>query len=107
MHELCDWEEDMDRMLMMLPIVGTVFKKTFYSNADEKIKSYLISPKNLVVNYWARTLEDAERVSEIIEMPKRILQERKNQKIFLDKELPDPTSNQFVNLPLINYNVSD
>lgn len=107
MHELCDWEEDMDRMLMMLPIVGTVFKKTFYSNADEKIKSYLISPKNLVVNYWARTLEDAERVSEIIEMPKRILQERKNQKIFLDKELPDPTSNQFVNLPLSNYNVSD
>jgi chaperonin GroES len=107
MHQLDNWEEDMDKLLMMLPIVGTVFKKTYYCTADENVKSYLISPKNLVVNYWARDLENAERVSEVIEMPKRIFVERKKQEIFLDVDLPDPTSNQFVTVPLTNYNVSD
>ena len=37
LHEMNDWEEDMDKMLMMLPIVGTVFKKTFYSKATNKV----------------------------------------------------------------------
>ena len=87
LHEMKGWEEDMDKLLMMLPIVGTVFKKTWYDPSQEKIKSCLVGPKNLVVNYWATSLCDAERVSEIIEMSPRILKERKLQGIFLDVDL--------------------
>lgn len=107
MYDMQDWEEDMDKLLMMLPIIGTVFKKTYYDVACEKIKSYLVSPKDLVVNYWARTLEEAERISEVIEMPKRILIERQKQELFLTEELPDPSPNQFTTLPIDNYNVTD
>lgn len=92
MHEMETWEEDMDKMLMMLPIVGTMFKKTYWDSSEKKIKSCLILPKNLVVNYWARSLEEAERVSEIIEMSKRLVEERKRQGIFLDVDLGDPQS---------------
>lgn len=91
MKEIKGWEEDMDKLLMMLPICGTVFKKTFFSKVENRICSYLINPKSLVVNYWARSLENAERVSEIIEMSQRVYQERVKQGLFLEVKLDKPT----------------
>lgn len=90
MHEMDNWDEEMDKMLMMLPIVGTMFKKTFYDKSQDKIVSKLVLPKNLVVNYWTRSLDDTERISEIIEMSPRLLKERQNQKIFLPVDLGTP-----------------
>jgi chaperonin GroES len=87
MHEIGGWEEDMDKMLMQLPIVGTVFKKTWYNKNKDIICSKSILPKNVVVNYWAKNLEDAERISEIIWMSPRILKEYQNQEIFRDVDL--------------------
>lgn len=92
MHEMVCWDEDMDKLLMMLPIIGTVFKKTYWDGGSKSIKSDLILPKNLVVNNWAQSLEKAERVSEIIEMSQRIFEERKRQEIFLDIDLGAPTN---------------
>lgn len=90
LHQMRDWEEDMDKLLMMLPIVGTVFKKTYFDPSEGEVKSCLISPKNLVVNYWATSLECAERVSEIMEMSPRLVEERIRQGIFIDAELGKP-----------------
>jgi chaperonin GroES len=87
MHDMHKWEEDMDKLLMMLPIVGTVFKKTFYDANKEKIKSCLIGPKDLVVDYWAHSLEEAERVSEIMAMTPRQLKERQRKGLFRDVDL--------------------
>ena len=89
MHEMDGWEEDMDKMLMMLPVVGTVFKKTFYDKADDRIVSKCVLPQNIVVNYWTKNLEDCERISEIIEISPRKLKERQLQKIYLDVDLGD------------------
>lgn len=90
LHQMRDWEEDMDKLLMMLPIVGTVFKKTYFDPSEGEVKSCLISPKNLVVNYWATSLECAERVSEIMEMSPRLVEERIRQGIFIDADLGQP-----------------
>lgn len=90
MYDMCGWEEDMDKLLMMLPIVGTVFKKTWYDKSSDKIKSCLVGPKNIVVDYWAKNLEDTERISEIIEISPRVLKERQLKEIFLDRELSHP-----------------
>ena len=92
MHEMCGWEEDMDKMLMMLPIVGTMFKKTWYDKTEDKIKSKLILPKYLVVNYWTTNLEESERVSEIIHMSPRLLKERQNMGVYDDVDLGDPVA---------------
>jgi chaperonin GroES len=90
MHEMKGWEEDMDKMLIMLPVVGTMFKKTWYDKSEDQIKSKVVLPKNLVVDNWAKSLDDVERISEIIDMSPRVLKERQNQGIFLDVELGDP-----------------
>lgn len=90
MYQIPNWEEDMDRMLMQLPIVGTLFKKTWYDPSEEKIVSKLVLPKSIVVNNWTTSLNDAERISEIILMSKRRLEERIAADIFLDTELGTP-----------------
>lgn len=90
MYEMDNWEEDMDKLLIMLPVVGTMFKKTYWDNLTEKNCSKLVLPKNLVVNYWTKSLDTVERISEIIEMSHRLYQERVNGEIFLDTDLGKP-----------------
>lgn len=92
MHEMYGWEEDMDKMLMMLPIVGTMFKKTWYDKVEDKVKSKLVLPKNIVVNYWTVSLDETERISEVIHMSRRILKEKQNMGIYADVELSDPVA---------------
>lgn len=87
MHEMHGWEEGMDKLLIMLPIVGTIFKKTYWDHVTKKNVSEVILPKNVVVNYWAKSLEIAERISHVIEMSPRILKERQLNGTFLDIDL--------------------
>lgn len=92
MYEMHGWEEDMDKLLIMLPVVGTAFKKTFWDPVTKQNKSKLILPKNLVVNYWTDSLECSERISERIEMSPRVLEERKRAGLFLNRRLGQPTN---------------
>jgi chaperonin GroES len=91
MEEMDGWEEDMDRLLIMLPIVGTMFKKTYWDPIKEVNCSKVVLPKNLVVNYWAKSLREAERVSEILDINPRALKERQQAGIWLDTDLPEPS----------------
>lgn len=96
MQDMYGWEEDMDKLLIMLPILGTMFKKTYWDSLNEENCSHLVMPKNLVVNHWARNLCDAERISEIIEMSPRKLKERQQSGLWLDLDLgraPQPLLN--------------
>ena len=87
MEEMSGWEEDMDKLLIMLPILGTMFKKTYWDSLNEVNCSHLVMPKDLVVNHWARNLCDAERVSEVIEMSPRKVKERQMAGLWLDIDL--------------------
>ena len=89
--EIDNWEEEMDRLLLILPITGTAFKKTWFDSSKQKNASKLVYPTDLVVNYWAKTMEEAERKTEIIPMSKRILKERQLQGLYRECKLPDPT----------------
>lgn len=88
MEKMHDWEDNMDKLLLILPIVGTCFKKTYWDGSAKENCSKLILPKDLVVNYWARDLESAERKTERMEMSPRLVKERQNQGIFRDVTLP-------------------
>lgn len=90
MDQLKYWEEEMDKLLIMLPIVGCMFKKTYFNKEDDVIDSKLILPRNIVVNYWTKRIEDSERVSEIIQLSKRALKEKQLQGIYLDIDLGEP-----------------
>ena len=90
MEQMDRWEEDMDKLLIALPISGTCFKKTYWDSSKQQNCSKLVLPKSLVVNYWTRSLEDAERITEVFYLSKRKVKERQNLGIFIDVELGDP-----------------
>ena len=48
-----NWVDDMDRLLIILPIVGLAYKKTYYSPSQGK-RSDLLSARDVIVNYYAR-----------------------------------------------------
>jgi chaperonin GroES len=100
MHQMEGWEEGMDKMLIQLPIVGTMFKKTYWDSVKKKNCSHVLLPKNVVVNYWATNMCDVERISEIIPMTKRQVKQRKMSKLFLeDVDLGEPPSIPFDSHP--------
>ena len=65
-EEMEEWEEDMDRLLHTLPITGTAFKKTYYDPALGRPVSEFISPKELIINYHAKSLEKAYRKTHVL-----------------------------------------
>jgi len=46
------WEEHEDRGLLVAPIAGCVFKKSYFSNRLGHNVSELVLPRDLVMNYW-------------------------------------------------------
>lgn len=91
LKEMDGWEEDMDKLLMILPIVGMAFKKTYFNSITKRNVSELVLPRNLVVNYWTKNLEEADRISEIIMMPQRVLKSRQMAGIFDKVDLGEPS----------------
>lgn len=91
MEEMDGWEEDTDRLLMILAVAGTVFRKTYYDPVDEKVCSKLVLPRDLVVNYWSRSLEQSFRKTQRLYFTKNDIIERKNKGLYLDIDLPNPT----------------
>jgi chaperonin GroES len=90
MEELEGWEEEMDRLLIMLPIVGVMFKKTYWDPVKEVNCSHLLLPHNLVVDYWAKSLKDAERISEVLEINERVFKEKVQSGVWLDIDIGSP-----------------
>ena len=84
LSEMEDWDEDMDKLLITLPLTGTEFKKTYYNPLLKHNVSKHVFAKDLIVNYWAKSLNTVYRKSEILELTQNDIRERVNKGIFLD-----------------------
>ena len=71
-----DWESEMDKVLITQPIIGCAFKKTYYDPIRRHNISENVLAKDLVVNYWTKSLETASRVTHILQMTKNEIYER-------------------------------
>ena len=89
------WEEDHDKALLALPILGSVFKKSYYCPVKGHNRSKLVLPKNLVVHYYAKSIEDCERKTEIFELFPREVRERELRKLFLENDYGPPSIGDF------------
>jgi len=86
LDEMSSWEEDTDKLCHILPIVGCCFRKTYFDPELGQNVSDLLLAENLVVNYWAKSLERAPRASERIKKyPSEIL-EMERMDLWITKE---------------------
>jgi len=92
MQDIDYWEEDMDKLLLQVSVIGMMHKKTYYCKVTDKIQSTLVYPENFVVDYWTVATDDAERISEILWMSGNKIEEKKRSKEFLDVDLGSPVS---------------
>lgn len=84
LYEMDGWEEDLDTLCFILPIVGVVFKKTYYSELDKKNVSELVHAKDFVVNYYTKNLKKCSRYTHIMYYTTNEIKERQNKGIFIE-----------------------
>lgn len=68
LDEQTEWEPETDAMLHRLPIIGCAFRKSFFDPKLKHNSSLVVAAENLVINYRARSLERAPRVTEIVSL---------------------------------------
>lgn len=85
MEEAPEWEENMDRALLILPILGTVFKKTYFDPIAGRNRHDLVMPKDLVVNYYTDHLDNSPRVTHRIPFSRNEYREKVLRGIYLDE----------------------
>ena len=90
LEEDVDWQDEFDKLLISIPILGCGFKKSYFCpNAGHNI-SENVFPENLVIDYYAKSLESAERITHTIPMSSREVTENKRLGVYLDVDLQEP-----------------
>lgn len=89
LEEMEDWEEEMDRLLFALPILGCMFKKTYFNSVKGVNSSEVVYPKELVVNYWAKNLDEAERITHELKMSENDIYERTAQGLYIEQDFEE------------------
>lgn len=76
------WEPGQDTNLLNLAIVGTTFKKSY--RAAAKNTSELVLAKDLVLDYWAKSVESCPRKTHVIPLSRNDVRERIYDGVFKD-----------------------
>lgn len=82
LYEMEEYEDVFDRLLQILPINGTHFKKNYWSKDRQSPMSEHISSLDVVLPYNTKTLETARRLVHELWLYKDQLEERGEQKIY-------------------------
>jgi len=62
--EIPNWERDMDRLLFIGPIVGTMHKKIWFDPAKDANVSQLCDVGSIIINHGSKTIEQAPCITE-------------------------------------------
>jgi len=94
LEDIDDWRDNLDQLLVSVAVVGSAFKKTFFDGVKNKAASVYVSADDLVVNYAAKSLESAPRVTHILEFKPNDIEERVRSGVFLDKDFGEPDASE-------------
>lgn len=79
-----EWEEQHDKLLLNLSIVGTAFKKSYRNAIEGCNRSDLVLAQDLVLDYYAKSIETCRRKTHIIPLYRNDIYERIEAGIFRD-----------------------
>lgn len=90
-----DWEEQTDKVILCQPIMGSPFKKTYFDPARRTVISEQVRAEDLVIPYYAKSLEDSSRITHVLKLSSNQMYERVGRGLyrdFLDDMIP-PSGN--------------
>ncbi len=80
--ECSPWEEQTDKALLVVSIMGCGFKKTVRDNSRRTNCSDFVMPQDLVVNYYTTDMETCPRASHRFTLTKNELRENINARLY-------------------------
>ncbi len=103
-YQMEEWEEETDSLLLVMPMMGSAYKKTYYDYVLKRVVSRLLGVDEFVTPYRCKRLEDAQRKTHWIWMSINDINIRLGSKIFkfqdnynpqpLQREAHTPTPEQ-------------
>lgn len=81
------WESGTDRLLFLLPIFGTLFRKTYYDTVLGRVESEVLLPKELVVHRNITDFSKCRRITHRIKMHKNDYISKCRAGIFTEQDL--------------------
>ena len=93
-NEMEEWEEDTDKLLTYIPIVGTAFKKTFFSKGMGRNVSEFKKATDVIINYWAKSMATAPRITETFTLYPNEIEERIRFGVFLNWDYGTPAESK-------------
>jgi chaperonin GroES len=96
-----NWEAEMDKVLISVPIVGCAFKKTYWDFNEDHPVSENVLAKDFVVSYWTKNLKDCPRQSHVIYLSSNDVISRQRRGIWSEFKL-----NPVQQLPQDNLTIS-
>lgn len=65
-YEMDEWEEEMDRALLLVGMAGSAYKKTYWDWRNKVVKSETLTVDEFVTPYKCKRLEDSPRNSHVL-----------------------------------------
>jgi chaperonin GroES len=82
-----NWEDDTDKLLMLLPLLGLVYRKTYWDSFSQIPTTDLCLPDKVCVNHNIKNLDSARRITHCIDLYKNDIIERINAGLFIEFDL--------------------
>lgn len=85
-----NWESEMDKVLITVPIIGCAFKKTYWDfNTNHPVSENVLA-KDFVVSYWTKSLKDCTRQTHVLYLSTNDVISRQRRGLWLDVNLGKP-----------------
>ena len=82
--QIPEWEEETDKLLVQLPIVGEMVRKWWYDHSEGRPRCRLLDPGKFIVNDSVTSLSDAPRCTEELPLYPTEIETRKRTGQFID-----------------------
>ena len=88
-YKMKEYDPEMDQLLFHLPLAGSAFKKVYYDGNMGRPCAKFIPSEDLVVNYGASELDDAERITHVIKISPNDLKRQMISGFYRDIDMED------------------
>ena len=90
-EQMPEYFDEFERMLFHLPLIGSAFKKIYYSSTFKRPVSEFIPIDQFYVSYYATDLRNADRYTHVIYKSPVELQQDIRAGVYKDIDLPSPS----------------
>lgn len=89
LYRMPGWEDETDRLLLILPIVGCMFRKTYYDSIENANRSDIVNGLDFVIHNDAKSIEAAPRYTQVLHFYPYEVKGFVNAGLWLDVPLDD------------------